>query len=75
MDVWRLQARGPGWEVRDAEDRLIGRLSEIEPRHARLIAGSYELLVTCRDLFRARLDAGYITGDEEDALDAINALL
>lgn len=75
MSAWHLQVRGPGWELRDDADRLIGRLSEIEPRHARLLAGSYELLVTCRDLFRARRDAGHITADEEDALDALDTLL
>ena len=33
MSAWHLQARGPGWELRDDASQLVGRLSEIEPRH------------------------------------------
>ena len=63
MTAWHLQARGPGWQLRDDADRLIGRLSEIEPWHARWIVASRRLLLTCGDPFIARRDTGYITAD------------
>jgi hypothetical protein len=75
MSAWHLQARGPGWELRDNADQLVGRLSEIEPRHARWIAASRLLLLACRDLLIARRDAGNMTDDERQVLDQIHSLL
>jgi hypothetical protein len=75
MSAWHLQARGPGWELRDDAGQLVGRLSEIEPRHARWIAASRLLLLACRDLLSARRDAGSITDDERQILDQIHSLL
>ena len=57
----------------DAQSPSVAREPEIgQPAPP---ATMRDALVTCRDLFAARLNAGYITADEEDALDMLNWLL
>lgn len=52
MRNWRLEARGPGWEVRDDEGALVGRLSEIARRDALLMTAGPALLVACEEAVR-----------------------